>query len=183
MDKNLVNVEEALQNATYGELQNGLKIKIEIENVSGMNADTVLAVFKHLQNEEHGVANRALCSHYNVNTLEVIKLLHDKGWINEINELTIKGVMEMNGVHDDFDIKTDRLVLQDWNGSLYWDRTNENFEKIWSDVLSLVKKENMYNKQLKNSTLPFSPRIKKMLNSTIEIKVLNKYLLKKRRRG
>lgn len=171
----LNDAKEELSEMTNQDVQEMVLTVLEFRDATGYEVSQVLDVIHNLKNEDVGVSNKVLCASHNRNHWSVIGYLNRIGWIDDNNQLTEAGFRDMNDAHDvaTVDIAEDVLVLQNYDGSLYWNRTHERFEDVWKTVLSNVPEERQYNHKLKETKPPISRQTRKMLLKIPNMTVVN----------
>ena len=145
-----------------------------IKALSSIDGGGAMLIIQTNQNNNgRGKSNRAMCCDYDLNTLEVIDILFNWGWIDATNQMTVEGLTIPNGTKVvDCDPKTP-YVLMSHNGSLYWNRKLPQFQTIVDDLILKCKKG--YNEVFKESPSPLSSEVQKMLvNYKGDIRIINK---------
>ncbi len=154
---------ELLDQMTLSEIKAMAVVAKEFEEATGMRVIQIMTAITNLANDEHGTSNKVVCGQNNVNHHRVIEYLQNKGWIDADKELTEKGFRDMNNADDidNFNLREDTLVLQNYDGSLYWDMTNQHFDRVWALVYDQCSGDE-YNVNLKSNNMPLSRQTKKL---------------------
>lgn len=168
---------------TMSEMESIVKLTIEFEKTSNHTIVEVMTIIQELNNEEIGISNKVLCAGMDANHWVMIAHLHNKGWLEDNedgkNMLTEKGFREMNNADNvvTFNVDTDRLVLQNFDGSLYWNKKHENFDKIMDEIKKEIEEELQnggYNYQLKKEMPPVSRNTLKLFRRMEKMSVYDK---------
>lgn len=148
---------ELIESKTLAQIEAMAIVAEEFENKTGIEIVQMMGYVMNLRNDGHGESNKVVCARYSVNHRCVIAYLKKKNWIDGDKQLTEVGFREMNnavGV-ENFNLREDTLVLQNYDGSLYWDVDNKHFETVWSLVFSNCDGR-IYNEKLKGYDKPLS---------------------------
>ena len=166
-------VDDTINEMTLTENRELVKVALEFKAATNYEVAEVLDIMTQLHNKDVGISNKVLCAGRNLNHWNVIAFMVKKGWLTEDNYLTELGFREMNDAYgvSSVNIDEDKLLLQNYNGSLYWNKHHENFETIIKEIEEGVKEGN-YNEQLKQTLPPISPQTKKLLLSIPTMMVL-----------
>lgn len=170
-------IKKRLDKMTQEEMEEAVKVTVEFERISNTKIREVMTIITELDNDEVGVSNKVLCAGKNINHWEMIAHLHALGWLSseiEPNALTYKGFVEMNDAKNarTMNIDEDRLVLQNYNGALYWNKKHENYSDIMEKLVKEVK-EGGYNEKLKQTKPPMSRQTMIMLQDA-KVQLLDK---------
>jgi len=157
-------IDDTINGMTMTENRELVKVALEFKGMTGYEVTEVLDIITQLHNKDVGISNKVLCAGRNLNHWNVIAFMVEKKWLTEDNHLTELGFREMNDAHgvSSVNIDKDKLLLQNYNGSLYWNKHHENFDTILAEIEAGVKDGN-YNEQLKQTLPPISPQTKKLL--------------------
>lgn len=149
---------------TVAEIEEAVGQQMLFREATDMSITEAMKGISELNNNEVGTSNKVICGRLNINHWSAIQYMRDIGWLDDDNNLTVHGFREMNdavGVVS-VTIDVDTLVLQNYNGALYWNRYHDEYERCIDQVVKGVKTGG-YNDGLKATLPPISPQTRKML--------------------